>query len=57
MRVYAALHDVENVSATVIYKDIDNPCWYVFTAVVDVDTAVKIADSLNRDEAQKREKN
>lgn len=49
-RTYAALHDVENISATVIYKNDGDPCWYVFTAVVDLDTAVKIADALNREQ-------
>lgn len=49
-RTYAALHDVEMASATVIYKKDDDPCWYVFTAVVDLDTAVKIADALNREQ-------
>lgn len=49
-RTYAALHDVENTSATVIYKNDDDPCWYVFTAVVDLDTAVKIAEALNKEQ-------
>lgn len=49
-RTYAALHDVEHTSATVIYRNGDDPCWYVFTAVVDIDTAVKIADALNKEQ-------